>query len=289
MKTATYIENGKKRFALLVDDKVYDVESAAAEIGGFSGYSSLEEALSSENGIDNLKELAQKARECNISSISLDDVALASPLQNPQKILGVALNYKDFCARGNLPLPTSLKVFGKYRNAINDPDGCVSIMGRNVTYEGELGVIIGKRGKNISEEEALSYVAGYTCVNDFTANDLTKADVQLFRGKNFDGFVALGPYFVSSDEIPDPQDLEIKTMVDGEVRQESNTNQMVFNVAQIIAFFSSFMTLEPGDVILSGTPAGTALQFDPPRFLKEGQLVTVTIPKIGSLRNHIGK
>ncbi|MGI6124862.1 MAG: fumarylacetoacetate hydrolase family protein, partial [Acetivibrionales bacterium] len=166
---------------------------------------------------------------------------------------------------------------------VTDPGGEVDICGHLVTYEGELGVIIGKRGKNITREEAYDYIAGYTIVNDMTANDCTKEDIQLLRGKNFDGFFPMGPYFVTKDEVANPMNLNIKTKVNGEIRQDSNTSNMIFNISEQIEYFSSFLTLEPGDVIATGTPAGTALQFNPPRFLKPKDKVEVIIEGLGSL------
>lgn len=213
----------------------------------------------------------------------IDPSFYRAPLYGSDKFLGVALNYKDFCERGNLPLPTALKVFGKYQSALNYDGGTFNLQGQNVTYEGELGIVIGKDCRNVKAEDAKDYVLGYTIVNDFSANNLIKQDIQLFRGKNLDGAFPFGPVIVTKDEIKNPMKLHITTTVDGEVRQDSCTENMVFNPYQQIEYFSSFMTLKPGDIIATGTPAGTALQFNPPRFLEPGQKIVITIEQLGSL------
>lgn len=177
--------------------------------------------------------------------------------------------------------------FGKYCNAINDNGGIFYTNGRSVTYEGELGVIIGKTGKNISAAKADEYIAGFTVVNDISANDRIREDIQLFRGKNMDGALPMGPVLVSKDEIDNPMKLHIRTMVDGDIVQDSCTDQMIFDIYQQIEYFSEFMTLTPGDIIATGTPAGTALQYNPPRFLKPGQRVVIEIEKIGRLETII--
>ena len=212
---------------------------------------------------------------------------ILAPIKDAGKIMGVALNYRDFCERGALELPKKLKVFGKYCNAINDNGGIFYTNGRSVTYEGELGVIIGKTGKNISAAKADEYIAGFTVVNDISANDRIREDIQLFRGKNMDGALPMGPVLVSKDEIDNPMKLHIRTMVDGDIVQDSCTDQMIFDIYQQIEYFSEFMTLTPGDIIATGTPAGTALQYNPPRFLKPGQRVVIEIEKIGRLETII--
>ncbi len=263
------------------DGNVIDLGAAGKGRGFWTDMPSVKALLERPDGLA----LARKIWDDRESCVAEDgsECKLLAPLPDADKILGVALNYKDFCERGSLPLPKALKIFGKYRTAINRPQGIFDIRGRNVTYEGELGVVIGKRCRNVKAADADAYIAGYTAVNDFTANDLVKEDVQLFRGKNLDGAFPMGPVLVTKDEIGDPMNLRIRTEVDGEIRQASTTNQMIFDIWEQIEYFSSFMTLMPGDVIASGTPAGTALQFDPPRFLKAGQQVRVSIEKIGTL------
>lgn len=288
MRLVMYFDNGTNRFGMLLNDKVYDCAKIASEIGLSADMSSLSALLfSCDDWFSCLEMVEDQIRRKDYQYIPFDKLKFLSPVTDPEKVLGVALNYRDFCIRGNLEIPKKLKVFGKYRNAICASGDEVDIRGRNVTYEGEIGVVIGKKGKNIPKEKAMDHIAGYTVINDFTANDLTKEDVQLFRGKNFDGFLPMGPVFVTKDEIDDIDDLCIVTSVDGEVRQDSKAENMIFKIPEQIEFFSSFMTLEPGDVILSGTPAGTATQFSPPKFLQDGQIVSVKIDGICTLTNKI--
>lgn len=287
MRTVTYRCGEKKKLGVVVNDKIYCAQEVADKAGLQGDFSSLLCVLSTEGGLDALKQAASRIGEWELSGIAVEEALLEAPIPAPPKVLGAALNYHDFCVRGNLPVPEKLKVFGKYATAVNRPEGEIDIQGRKVTYEGELAIVIGKTCRSATRENAKEFIAGYTAVNDCTANDYVKEDVQLMRGKNLDGFLPMGPMFVTADEVGDPANLKIRTVVDDEVRQDSCTSQLIFGIEDLICYFSSFMTLQPGDVIASGTPAGTALQFDPPRFLKPGQTVSVTVEKIGTLTNHI--
>lgn len=287
MRTITYTENNQHKLGILVGSKVYNAQDAADLMKVKGDFSSLRKVLEVEQNLDKLKEIASKVTLSTLSFLNFNEVELQAPIMNPPKVLGAALNYYDFCMRGNLPVPEKLKVFGKWAKAVNRPSGNIDIQGRNVTYEGELGIVIAKDCKNTTLSNAMDYVAGYTIVNDLTANDYVKEDVQLMRGKNLDGFLPMGPIFVTKDELPDAGKLKLQTKVDDEVLQNSSTDQLIFGIDALVCFFSSFMTLESGDVIASGTPAGTALQFNPPRFLKPGQTVRITIEKIGTLENTV--
>lgn len=286
MKLISYSDSSKKQKlgVIIGEDMVLDVAGYANEKGITDDYSDILSVLRRDNGLEQLKELLSGSNEKKARfTLKFSSISILAPISRNNKILCVALNFRDMCERGNLPIPKTLKVFSKYSTTVTNPGGEVDICGHTVTYEGELGVIIGKTGKNITREKANDYIAGYTIVNDMTANDCTKEDIQLLRGKNFDGFFPMGPYFVTKDEVDDPMDLGIKTMVNGEVRQDSNTREMIFDISEQIEYFSSFLTLEPGDVIATGTPAGTALQFNPPRFLKPGDKVEVIIEGLGNL------
>lgn len=273
---------------LLEDNRVLGAAACAKAAGVEGDFGSVRRILCAPNGLENLKKLASWAQNSDWKGYEKrSEVTLLAPVPDPEKVLGVALNYRDFCVRGNLPIPEKLKVFGKYATSVNRDGGEVAIQGRKVTYEGELGVVVGEYCRNVSTARALNYVAGYTVVNDCTANDYVKEDVQLLRGKNLDGFLPMGPVLVTADEIPDPGCLNLRTVVNGEVRQDSNTSQLIFGIGALIEYFSAFMTLSPGDVIATGTPAGTALQFDPPRFLQPGDRVEVTVQGIGSLHSVI--
>lgn len=280
MRLLTYIdEKGNLKPALEVErGRVLDIEKASSK-----KIKSIMELITRMGWYEYALTLLEE-KNC-IEEISLSQYR--APIYSSDKFLGVALNYRDFCLVGGLEEPKKLKVFGKYQSSLNYDNGAFSINGQNVTYEGELGVVIGKKCRSVKAEDALDYVLGYTIVNDLSANNYIKEDIQLFRGKNLDGAFPFGPVIVTKDEIPDPLKLHITTKVDNEIRQDSDTSNMIFDPFQQIEYFSQFMTLYPGDIIATGTPAGTALQFNPPKFLKRGQVVEITIKEIGSLKTAI--
>ncbi|MGH2698435.1 MAG: fumarylacetoacetate hydrolase family protein, partial [Actinomycetota bacterium] len=180
--------------------------------------------------------------------------------------------------------------FGKFPNSLNDPYGRI-VMDEQLTeqgdYEVELAVVIGKTTRRVSEENALQSVFGYTVANDVSARDWQKADRQFDRSKSFDTFCPIGPWITTSDEVPDPQGLSLKSWVNGELRQDSSTKEMLFGVAHLIYYLSRGMTLKPGDVILTGTPHGVGFAMDPPRFLAPGDSVECEVEGLGRLSNAV--
>jgi 2-keto-4-pentenoate hydratase/2-oxohepta-3-ene-1,7-dioic acid hydratase in catechol pathway len=212
-------------------------------------------------------------------------VPLAIP--RPGKIVCVGLNYRDHAAEGGMDLPNAPLLFAKWPNTlIGDGDAVVlPPESTQVDYEAELGVVIGTTAKRVSERDALDHVAGYICVNDVSARDLQFADGQWTRGKSPDTFCPVGPRLVPRDEIADPQALAIRCIVNGEALQDSSTAQMIFSVAEIIAYTSQIITLEPGDLIATGTPAGVGVFRDPKVLLKDGDEVSVEIEGLGTLTN----
>jgi 2-keto-4-pentenoate hydratase/2-oxohepta-3-ene-1,7-dioic acid hydratase in catechol pathway len=207
---------------------------------------------------------------------------------NPEKILMLGFNYKKHVIEAKQKTPTSPVLFNKYNNALNGHNGMINLplSAKNFDYEVELVVVMGKVARNVSEADALSYVFGYCVGNDFTARDLQNRTSQFMLGKTPDGFGPIGPYLVTADQIPDPQNLNLECRVNGEVRQSSNTNDMIFSCAQIIAYTSQYMTLKPGDIFFTGTPGGV-INYMPPEkqvWLKAGDKVTTTIEKLGELR-----
>ena len=287
MKLVTYIGRAGKQLpgVLLSENIILNIEESARKSRLHRDLTSVRELLEAEDGLEWLERLLAEA-DIQVTE-KRSDCQLLAPVMNPEKILGVALNYKDFCVKGGLEFPKTLKVFGKYPSAVNPTGGEFCLWGRKVTYEGELGVVIGKTCRNVRAGDAGDYIAGYTVVNDISANDRIKEDVQLFRGKNMDGALPMGPVLVTKDEIQDPMKLSIATWVDGVKVQDSSTDQMIFDIYQQVEYFSEFMTLKPGDVIATGTPAGTALQHEPPCFLKKGQRVAVEIESIGRIETRI--
>ncbi|MBV8528224.1 MAG: fumarylacetoacetate hydrolase family protein [Candidatus Dormibacteraeota bacterium] len=215
---------------------------------------------------------------------------LGPPVVRPSKIIGVGRNYAAHARELGNEIPTQPILFAKFASAIVGPrDDIVRPAGvTDLDYEGELCVILGRAGRHIPRDGALDYVAGYCCANDVSARtaQLHSGD-QWLRGKSFDTFCPLGPALVTRDEVADPQALRIRTWVDGELRQEDSTANMIFDVATLISYASNAFTLEPGDVILTGTPPGVAMGRTPPPWLEPGQLCEIEIDGLGRIANRV--
>jgi 2-keto-4-pentenoate hydratase/2-oxohepta-3-ene-1,7-dioic acid hydratase in catechol pathway len=211
------------------------------------------------------------------------------PIPRPGKIVCVGLNYKDHAEEQGVELPAAPLLFAKFTSSLIGP-GEPIVIPADVTkcdYEAELGVVIGTTVRNVSRENALEAVAGYVVANDVSARDLQFADGQWTRGKSPDGFCPVGPALVPRDQVADPQDLPIRAILNGETVQESTTGNMVFGVAEIIEYVTRTITLEPGDLIATGTPAGVGAFRKPPLFMKPGDEITIEIDGIGSLTNPV--
>ncbi len=224
------------------------------------------------------------------SVMALDQGDLLAPISSPRMILAVGLNYKAHASEQHIDTPSSPLLFNKAPGSIigtGDVIRAKSRLSTMVDYEGELAVVMGREAKNISVEEALDYVLGYTICNDVTARDAQRGDGQFFRGKSFDTFCPLGPWIVGTDEISDPQALTIRTTINGEVRQHSSTSEMIYSVAEIISYASQYFALLPGDVITTGSPSGVGAGMDPPVYLQDGDEVVIEIDGIGALRNTV--
>jgi len=208
-------------------------------------------------------------------------------IATPQKIVCVGLNYRDHAEEQGVALPERPLLFAKWPNTLIASGEPIRIppISQNVDYEAELAVVIGRRARHVSVADALDHVLGYTCLNDVSARDIQFGDGQWVRGKSLDTFCPMGPVLVTADEIGDPQALAISCRVGSEIVQEANTAQMYFSVAEIISYCSAAFTLEPGDVIATGTPGGVGVFRKPPRFLGDGDRVVVEIEKIGRLEN----
>jgi len=212
-------------------------------------------------------------------------------IPRPGKIVCVGLNYHDHAVEGGMELPKAPLLFAKWPNSLVGHGDPVVLPPESsqVDYEAELGVVIGTAARRVSERDALDHVAGYICVNDVSARDLQFADGQWTRGKSPDTFCPVGPRLVPREEIDDPQALAIRCLVNGEALQDSSTSQMIFSVAEIIAYASQTITLEPGDLIATGTPAGVGVFRDPKVLLQDGDEVSVEIEGLGTLTNPITK
>jgi len=211
------------------------------------------------------------------------------PIERPQKIICVGLNYRDHAEEQGAELPSAPLLFAKWPNALIGPGEAIVLprVSKRVDYEAELGVVIGERVRGVSKENALDAVRGYICLNDVSARDLQFSDGQWTRGKSADTFCPVGPRLVPAAEVPDPQALGIRCVLNGEMMQDSTTANMIFGVAEIIAYASATMTFEPGDLIATGTPAGVGVFRDPPVLLKDGDEVTIEIDGLGSLTNPV--
>jgi len=211
------------------------------------------------------------------------------PIERPGKIICVGLNYRDHAEEQGTALPEAPLLFAKWQNTLIGPGDPIVIppVVTKCDYEAELGVVIGERARGVSPENALDVVAGYVCVNDVSARDLQFADGQWTRGKSPDTFCPVGPALVPRSEIPDPQALPIRAILNGETVQESTTANMIFGVAEVIAYVTRTITLEPGDLIATGTPAGVGAFRDPPLFMQPGDEITIEVEGIGSLTNPV--
>lgn len=216
---------------------------------------------------------------------------LQAPLTAPEKILCIGLNYRDHATETRSPIPEEPVCFGKYANTLIGPGQNIVLpaVSKKVDYEAELVVVIGQPAKNVSEDEALNYVAGYMIGHDVSARDWQKGRPggQWLLGKSPDTFAPIGPYLVTQEEVGDPQQLRVSLKLNGETLQDGNTSDMIFPVSRLIAHLTQLMTLKPGDLIFTGTPAGVGLARDPQVFLKPGDIVEVTIDKLGTLSNPV--
>ncbi|HSZ98804.1 MAG TPA: fumarylacetoacetate hydrolase family protein [Streptosporangiaceae bacterium] len=240
-------------------------------------------------GGDELLQLARHVIESAPSQmwLPLAGTQLVAPVPNPGKIICIGLNYRDHAGEAGLPIPAEPVVFAKLGNTVNGPYSPIPMPSgsEQIDYEGELGVVLGKTCKGVKEADALDYVAGYLAVNDVSARDVQHRNGQWVLGKSPDGFAPMGPALVTADEVGDPQQLDLRTRVGDELLQSSNTREMIFPVARLISFISEFVTLEPGDVIATGTPNGVGGARTPPRWLRAGETVRVEIPGLGALAN----
>lgn len=217
--------------------------------------------------------------------LPLHDLTLLAPVPRPGKIICVGRNYLEHIAELNHDIPVEPILFCKFANSIVPSDAIVAMPPQTemVDWEAELGVVIGRTAKNITPDDVWDCIAGYTCMNDLSARDLQRRTGQWTRGKAIDGFLPTGPELVTPDEVGDPQNLAVRCLVNGEVQQDGNTSQMIFDIPTLVSFISETITLEPGDCIATGTPPGVGAGQQPPRFLQPGDVVVVEVENVGRL------
>ena len=300
MKLAQFRLKGTSelRLGVLSGERLVDVAALAREAAGRGAAAWLVDVAGTSEvvgrGAPGLGEIGALV-EKNARGAALEDEGIAVPLDAveflppvfPGKILAIGRNYVDHAIEGGAAPPAAPLVFTKLSNSLNAHGQAVVLhpISAQIDYEAELAVVIGRRCRRVSEAEALGHVFGYTLVNDVSARDLQFGDGQWVRGKGLDGFAPLGPYITTRDEIADVQSLKIEGRLNGEVMQSSNTSKMIFGVAYLVHYNSQAITLEPGDVIATGTPEGVGIFRQPPVLLKDGDVFEVEVESLGTLRN----
>jgi 2-keto-4-pentenoate hydratase/2-oxohepta-3-ene-1,7-dioic acid hydratase in catechol pathway len=289
MKLLHYKHLNQLRLGVKVEEGIIDVTSASQALG-IAAPQTIEEAMAGgEVTSAQLTAVIKSVLDETKISYLLEEAKLsfAPVVANPQKIICVGLNYRKHAEETKAEIPTSPILFNKFANALSAHGDLVELpdSSNEVDYEAELAIIIGKTAKNIEEADALDYVFGYSCANDLSARNLQRRTSQWMLGKSCDGFAPIGPYLVTADEVPNPDQLSISCRVNGIQKQHSNTADMIFSCREIISYISKHMTLVPGDIILTGTPEGVVIGYprDERVYLQSGDKVTVQIEKLGEL------
>ncbi len=281
MRLVTFELAGQARPGVLADvDTVLDLSTI--------GFGSLLDFI--ESGPEALRKAEAFADQSPQSArYGLRQLKLLAPIPRPRKLICVGLNYRDHAAETGAQLPAVPTIFNKFATAIIGPGANIVLpkVSKMPDYEAELAFVIGRGGRHIAAASWADHVFGYTIMNDVTGRDYQRATSQWLMGKTFDTFAPMGPWITTADAIPDPHNLDIKLEINGETLQDSNTRELIFRVPDLIAFLSSVFTLEPGDIVSTGTPSGVGFVRKPPRFLQPGDQVTVKIPAIGELRNPV--
>ena len=253
----------------------------------------IEEVLQVREGLslleDQLGNLERASSGIQSYLFAESEATFRAPITHPQKLIGIGLNYKDHVEEIKGQTPRQPLLFGMYANAIIGPHESIIIppMSKQVDYEAELGVVIGRRARHVSRQDALEYIAGYTIVHDVSARDLQFSDGQWIRAKSFDTFAPMGPYLVTKSTLADGDGLAIELRLNGKTMQKSNTRNLIFKVPDLVSYISEIMTLEVGDVIATGTPGGVGFVRNPQVFMKPGDVVEIEIEGIGVLRNPV--
>lgn len=279
MKLASFIVQGRSTYGVVEGDQVIDLESVKPTFG-----TDLKQAIAN----NRLGELTSVVL-ANLPRIPLTEVTFLPVIQNPGKVLCIGINYATHVRETGREMPTYPMIFTRFADSqtahlqpIIRPKAS-----HKLDFEGELAVVIGKTARHVKQADALDYVAGYACYNDGSVRDWQKHTIQFVPGKNFPNTGGFGPWLVTSDEIGDPQDLELTTRLNGEVMQHTSTSDMIFDVRKLIEYCSTFTKLAPGDVIVSGTTGGVGAFREPPVWMKPGDEVEIEISRIGILRNSI--
>ncbi|UQZ83236.1 Ureidoglycolate lyase [Paenibacillus konkukensis] len=300
MKLLTFIENGQQKLGVKTEQGIVHIAAALQAVPAGAGQSvpqTVHEVIDGgAQAVAALQAYVDQAlagaagRTAAAYLLAESDLTLGPCVTHPNKIICVGLNYRKHAEETNAPIPKFPILFNKFNNTLTGHGADVPLPVKvtdQVDYEAELVIVIGKEAKYVSKEQALDHVFGYCNVNDLSARDLQMRTHQWLLGKSCDGFSPLGPYLVTADEVGNPNDLAVRCIVNGEVRQNSNTSDMIFYCDEIVSYISQHMTLVPGDIILTGTPEGVVLGLpeDKRVYLKDGDVVTIEIEKLGSLTN----
>jgi 2-keto-4-pentenoate hydratase/2-oxohepta-3-ene-1,7-dioic acid hydratase in catechol pathway len=284
MRLASFLDRGHEALGLVAGDRLIRASDLNRELP-----TTLGELLSTNGDWSAIQRSAREAGgQIAERGVPLEDIVLLPPVPHPSKVVAIGLNYRDHAIEAGAPTPTQPTMFAKFPSSLIGHGAEIAwdrTLTNEVDYEAELAVVIGRRAKSVSEANALDYVLGYTCANDVSARDLQFAESQWVRGKSLDTFCPLGPVIVTSDEVPDPQSLQISCTVNGKRVQSASTSEMFFGVAMLVSYCSQTFTLEPGDVIITGTPAGVGVFKKPKQMLQHGDEVVVEIAGIGRLIN----
>jgi 2-keto-4-pentenoate hydratase/2-oxohepta-3-ene-1,7-dioic acid hydratase in catechol pathway len=284
MRLATIRTAAGPRAAVLEGDSWVDLHASDPALPG-----SVRELLAA--GAEGLREAARVSRSGAAVRYVREAVPLLPPIVDPPKIICLGLNYRDHAAETGARLPREPILFSKYATALIGHEAAIVLpaVSQEVDYEAELVAVIGKQGRPATEEEAWGYVAGYTIGHDVSARDwqLKKDGKQWLAGKTFDTFAPTGPWLVTADEVPDPHNLSIRLRLNGQTLQDSSTREMIFQIGTIVAHLGKIFTLQPGDLIFTGTPPGVGMARLPPVFLKPGDVVEIEISGLGLLRNRV--
>ncbi len=292
MRLATYRANGSPRLGIVRDEQIID----AAALPGFAGVTDMLTLIDQgADGLARLRDALARASDAQLRQTgalhALADVRLLAPIPRPRKnIFCLGQNYAEHALEHGATPPTTPIFFTKAPTTVSSPGDPIVIdpaVSDHIDWEVELAAIIGRTGKNIRDAQALDHIFGYTVVNDVTARDLQTRHKQWFKGKSLDGFCPMGPWIVTADEIPNPHELGLRLRVNGVVKQESNTRLMIYNLPTIIETLSAGMTLEAGDIIATGTPAGIGDARNSPEYLQPGDVVEAEVDGIGTLRNPV--
>ena len=287
MRLATFIYRGQEQLGAVT------LKGGATQMAPLRQFDRFPESMQAliAAGPATWQELEATLQEEAVGLIPLDNVRLLAPIPRPRKnIICLGLNYADHAAEQDVALPKHLVVFTKSPTAVNAPYGDIpydSAVSEEIDWEVELGVIIGKAGRQIAPEDALGHVFGYTVVDDVTARDLQRNHKQYFLGKSLDGACPMGPWVVTAGDIADPHALTLRTRVNGVLKQQGTTADLVFSIPRAISIISRGMTLEPGDIIATGTPPGVGFARTPPEFLQPGDVVECEVEGIGTIRNRV--